>query len=366
VSRIVEDWRFRGDRGCRWCACGPGLLAIMLMRGRRRCCPKGPLLCLAVLLGSLGLAWLLWVLRRYRAHEKNRSDYPGQPDPGKRPEPSVQRVPPEIYRRPDPMIYSQEWLKSQSVAVTWDNPDVHIERDGKPVSSHDLEPATKYEIVARVWNGSEHAPAVGLPVRFKYAGFGIGIAGDTIGEQPVDLAVKGAPGCPAFARQPWTTPPDPGHYCLQVQLIWPDDANPANNVGQENTDVKPLNSPRASFVVPVRNDGPDRQPIRLQVDSYRLGAPAPCPSDRARDEREREARRRRARARHTDGAHPVPDGWTVSLQPVELTLSPGEQADVKVVANAPEGFDGRQAFNVNALAGERLIGGVTLIADGKV
>lgn len=326
--------------------------------------PRGVVVFFVALLGLLGLGWLLWGLWRHRRHERNRMDYPGRPHPRKRSKPSVQRVSAEIYRRPDPMIYSQEWLKSQGVAVTWNNPDVQIERNGQPVASHDLEPDTDYEIVARVWNISNHAPAVGLPVRFRYAGFGIGIPADLIGEQPIDLAVKGAPGCPAFARQPWRTPAQAGHYCLHVELNWPDDANPTNNLGQENTDVKQLNSPRAAFVVPVRGVGPDRQRVRLEVDSYRIGAPAPCPP-RAEGEREREARRRRTRARHADGAHPVPDGWQLAVEPAELTLSPDEQVDVTVVVTAPVGFEGRQAFNLNAVAAEKLIGGVTLIAEGK-
>jgi hypothetical protein len=54
----------------------------------------------------------------------------------------------------------------------------------------------------------------------------------------------------------------------------------------------------------------------------------------------------------------------VALDPAELVLAAGERVDVKVVATAPDGFTGRQAFNINALAGDRLIGGVTLVAQG--
>jgi hypothetical protein len=38
---------------------------------------------------------------------------------------------------------------------------------------------------------------------------------------------------------------------------------------------------------------------------------------------------------------------------------------VTVEVKAPDGFEGRQAFNVNALAGDELVGGVTLIAEGR-
>jgi hypothetical protein len=39
-----------------------------------------------------------------------------------------------------------------------------------------------------------------------------------------------------------------------VVLDWPDDAEPASNLGQSNTEVKQLNSPRAMFTFPLRND----------------------------------------------------------------------------------------------------------------
>jgi hypothetical protein len=36
----------------------------------------------------------------------------------------------------------------------------------------------------------------------------------------------------------WTTPPTPGHFCIEVLLSHPNDGNPANNRGQNNTQVK--------------------------------------------------------------------------------------------------------------------------------
>jgi hypothetical protein len=365
VPGRIKSFGRKGGKGfCGRCACGQGLLVLLLWRGRRRHGPK-KLGCLAVL---LGLAGLLLVLLRRRG-KRDRFEPPGPPPPG-RGEPVRQRVPSTIYRRPDPLIYSQGYLMSQGIAVTWDNPDIQLEKGGVPVSSHALEPDTDYEIVARVWNGSTQAPAVELPVRCSYLEFGIGTISHPIGMRTVDLPVKGAPGSPATARIPWTTPMAPGHYCIQVELVWLDDANPANNLGQENTDVKALNSPQANWVVPVRNDSQNRRRLRLELDAYEVGRPPRCPPAQERGtpppgEREREERRRRARARHTRGAHPVPEGWTVTVDPVELMLSPGEGSEVQVGVTAPDGFRGRQAFNLSALAGEELVGGVTLIAEGE-
>lgn len=359
----LRAWRPRaGKRGCRWCAYNPAPLLGLVWCGRRRCVPRG-LLCSVA--GLLGIAGLVLFFKRHR--RPDRFGHPGEPDPGERPTPVRQRVPSTIYRRPDPLIYSQGYLTAQGLAVTWDNPDIHIEQNGTPVSSHALEPSTDYEIVARVWNGSTNAPAIGMPVRFSYLEFGIGTVSHALGERHVDLPVKGAPGLPATARMPWTTPAAAGHYCLQVELMWPDDANPANNLGQENTDVKTLNSPHAAFAVPIRNDGPLRRRLALEVDAYRIPPRRPCPpeDDHGTGPREREERRRRARALHARGGHPVSEGWTVAVQPEHVTLAAGEQTEVSVAVTAPDGFEGRQTFNLNALAGEQLAGGVTLTVEGK-
>lgn len=315
-------------------------------------------LLLALLLALLFLLWRL--LRR------------GRPAPGETVAARQDRVaredcvkvPAPVYRRPDPLIYSQRYLMSQGLAVTWDNPDIQLYQAGVPVPSHALSPATEYEIVARIWNGSKDAPAVNLPVRFSYLTFGIATTSTPIGEARVDLPVRGAPGHPTFARVPWRTPATPGHYCIQVELIWSDDANPGNNLGQENVNVKPLNSPRAAFDFPVRNDADRPRTLRLAADSYRLGQAPPCepqrpPRNAAEAERQREARRRAAEARHNLAAYPVPAGWRVQL-PAKLDLRPGEERVITVDITAPDGFVGEQTFNVNAWDGERLVGGVTL------
>src|SRR5215207_9430900 len=103
----------------------------------------------------------------------------------------------KVYRRPDPLIYSQRYLMAQGIAVTWDNPDISIRQEGNSVSPHTLLPDTDYEIVAQVWNGSTKAPAVHLPVHFFYLSFGIGTVKQAIGHTFVNLGVKGSPSCPA-------------------------------------------------------------------------------------------------------------------------------------------------------------------------
>lgn len=274
-----------------------------------------------------------------------------------------------IYRRPDPMIYSQYYLMAQGIGVTWDNPDIVLTKGGAPIASSALEPDTQYQIVARIWNNSTDAPAIHMPVRFYSIDFGIGLQVKAIGETFVNLPVKGAAGHPTFAAMPWKTPPTPGHYCLLVQLVWDDDANPFNNLGQENLNVAPLASPVATATFPVRNEARERRVLRLEADAYAIPPREPCDSEDWGEEPkpthdEIERRRRRLTARHARNLFPVPAGWTVEITPAELALDPGEQRDVTVRATAPDGFRGTQPINVNAFHGDRLIGGVTLHVTG--
>ncbi len=316
------------------------------------------------LLWNLVLGWLLSFLRalpllkaiigRRIGRERPRGD-------------SARRCMPvfeKVYRRPDPLIYSQSYLMSQGLAVTWDNPDISLLKAGVSVSAHSLLPDTDYTVVARVWNGSSNAPAVHLPVSFSFLDFGIGGLKHVIGQAFVNLGAKGTAGCPAFATVTWRTPATPGHYCVQAELIWADDANPLNNVGQTNTDVQPLGSPVANFVFTVRNDAAELRVLRFEADGYRIPTVLPC-GDGGQGEPP-EAQRARVLRLHGRGAHPVPEGWRVEIDPPRLELSPREERVVRVAMVAPvDDFVGRQTINVNGFAEDELAGGVTLHAEGR-
>lgn len=266
------------------------------------------------------------------------------------------------------MIYSQPFLAAHGLAVTWDNPDIHLERNGVVVDSHSLSPATEYDIVARIWNGSNVAPAIDLPVKFSYLEFGIGTISHPLGQPGdvrCDLPVRGAPGHPAFARRRWRTPETPGHYCVQVELIWADDAEPRNNLGQENVVVKGLNSPNATFEFPVRNDRRFERDLRLVLDSYTLPPPPTC-AERdlatapAMEDDEHATRLRDAVDRHSPHRFPIPEGWSVAASPPRMQLAPGQHTTVKIEITAPDDFVGEQVINVNAVDRLGLVGGVTL------
>jgi hypothetical protein len=270
----------------------------------------------------------------------------------------------KVYRRPDPLIYSQQYLMAQGLAVTWDNPDVQVTQGGALVDPHALTPNTDYVIVVRVWNGSTNAPAVHLPVRVSYMSFGIGTPQQIIGEDTVDLGVKGSATCPVFAKIPWRTPAVAAHFCLRVDLLWADDANPLNNMGQTNTDVKPLNSPTATFTFAARNDAREPRTLRFEPDGYRLPARPSCDDVGAPPATDDE-RRARIRRRHGREHHPVPEGWHVHLAPARVQLEPEGEQTVTVTVVAPtDDFRDLRPINVNVFADEEFLGGVTLYVKG--
>jgi hypothetical protein len=305
--------------------------------------------------------------------------------PGRRSTDCCVHVPNTEYKRPDPLIYSQHYLMKQGLSVVWDNPDIQLFLNGAPVDSSQLEPNTEYEVRVTVWNGSYDAPAIGLPVHLSYLGFGVGTPLTAVGTTYVDLGVKGSSQHPAIAHFDWRTPGEAGHYCLQARLEWADDANPDNNLGQENTNVGTAQSP-AEFAFTVRNDAGSRRRFELEIDRYWLPPPRPCgqqdpapPVDR--DERER-ARRRgrwtpgrltesRARwARALDeqgyGRFPVGGDWEVAIEPRHFALEAFADTEVSVrIEPTDPDFSGSQPFNVNVFAidvtGRRALhGGVTL------
>jgi hypothetical protein len=273
---------------------------------------------------------------------------------------------------------------AQGLAVTWDNPDIQLYELGpvpKPVSSSGLKPDTEYEVRATIYNGSSEAPAINMPVEFSYLSFGIGTQSHLIGATKVDLHVKGSPLHPATARMHWRTPREAGHYCLQVKLIWADDANPNNNLGQENTNVGTAHSP-AFFDFSTYNGSGRRRRVRLTQDAYQIPDPVDCEelarakANPYRKDREPlaedgsketlDAAKRSwcvaAARRHDPQSFPVSDGWDVDIQPRNFTQDIAETTTVKVKITPPDGWTGKQAINVNGFDDDTNtpLGGVTL------
>jgi hypothetical protein len=352
----------------------------MVMEKTFRALARLPLTLIRILLYIFTLAFLtelIELVRRHLARKRRdkslRKSRRGQPMDC---EPRCARISPDVYKRADPLIYSQTYLMEQGLAVTWDNPDIQLFEGTVPVSSSQLQAGKTYDVVATIHNNSPDAPAVGLPVEFSFRSFGVGATTTAIGTTKVDLPVKGAPDHPVRAKISWTTPDAPGHYCLLVVLVWPDDANPKNNIGQENTNVGVAASP-AEFAFAVRNEDTIAKRVRMTADAYMLPAPLHCDrrgtkkdSERRHADRkrldvfvpplEREADWLLARARHGPDGFPIPQGWEVDIEPRAFALAPGADQAVSVRITPPDDFRGERPFNVNAMHGGDLLGGVTL------
>jgi hypothetical protein len=257
------------------------------------------------------------------------------------------------FKRADPMIYDQYYLMSLGLAVSWQNPDIQILQNGVPVASaYDLEPATTYTIRAVIYNASTTGIVYNMPVEFSYLSFGAGTVSNPIpGPYPtVDLGVKGTPEGIAIAELDWTTPATPGHYCIQVSFSWPDDLNPANNLGQENTQVVQAASP-APFSFQLRNAHHVPRQFRFEVDTFEILPPPPCPATEP------------VRQRNSPTAHPLPDDWSLSLTPDTAALDPGEEITINGVIDPPGSFHGTAPVNIHVFSEAGVAGGLTVLVN---
>jgi len=274
--------------------------------------------------------------------------------------------PEDVSNRPDPCIYDQFMLMQLKLPVTWDNPDVAIFKGGVEQFTYDLTVDTEYDVAITVHNNSKEKEALGTHVEVRWIEFGAGApVRHFITSLIADVPVW--PGT-AVVHTPWRTPASPGHYCIEVELSHPKDANPANNLGWNNTQVKKAASQVRSPIrifnrwvagppidqrAAARLDafasaqGPGRAPpwnyVEIEVDSY-VFADA-----------------------YGDDAHPdvmfAPraPAWPVSVEPRLFAFDLGEAyRDVDLIVDAPDGPGHPEQFNVTAWQGGAPLGGVTV------
>jgi len=197
-------------------------------------------------------------------------------------------LPEDVTRRPDPSIYSQRYLASQGVAVTWNNPDIWMAKASTPnviePDSYHLEADTDYIVSVRCHNASTDL-ALGVKVRLLYRPWSFNspdlLSVDTTpgGQEVIRLA--NIPGMGATTVEfNWHTPTVPAgesrHFCLQAHLSHPMDINLENNMGQENTNVHSANPGHVAageivYVdVPLFNNGRLRNQFAFRADAYAI------------------------------------------------------------------------------------------------
>src|SRR5262245_47619655 len=142
---------------------------------------------LRVLLEFLKILSYRWILdlidivRRFCQALKNLLEFQKLPHPRQEAQGKCDVISNPAFHRPDPCIYSQQYLLQLGLPVTWDNPDIVIRKGGIIVPEYDLQPDTEYEIDATIWNNSYEAPVVGLKVVFSFLSFGVGTIVNAIG-----------------------------------------------------------------------------------------------------------------------------------------------------------------------------------------
>lgn len=189
-------------------------------------------------------------------------------------------IPERIINRPDPCIYDQFLLMKLNQPVTWDNPDVALFLSGVEQYTYDLTADIEYDVVITVHNSSRDKPAIGTQVEVRWIEFG---AGGQI-RHPITTLTANVPVWPGVTpvATVWRTPATPGHYCIEVELSHPNDGNPANNLGWNNTQVKAaasqVQTPIRIFnrwphgCPPVREGGGETNLVRVFAGWALLGA----------------------------------------------------------------------------------------------
>lgn len=267
------------------------------------------------------------------------------------------KVPDGQRPRPDPYIYSQEWLMKRGFAVTWENPDFTIfDMSGNVVGSSELAPATTYRIEITIHNTSPMA-ALNTKVHLTIHPFGIqtgaiwGSATNTL-----DIPAVG------FNRTDftWDTPNDTGHICLIATIFHIDDANPLNNVGQHNADIiRGGDTKKLSFK--MQNLSKARQRVVFAYDTYSL----PVEPLHAKSMQERRSREylKRLQSLNSRASHTVEQGNLLKGTGNEMVLEPGTEMDIEVDQGF---FTNNTTLNINAFSGDQvLLGGVTFKKTNK-
>jgi hypothetical protein len=223
-------------------------------------------LLLILILLLLRLLFALWDLLRRLWHKEEEDSERSR----------CEEVPPHVKRKPDPCLYSQFYLASLGLAVTWDNPDIWITLpDGTPADSYHLDPNRDYLVHARISDAS-FDPALATEVRCLYRPWSFG----TPDRIPVELNPDGTervailhipPWQSEIATFRWHTPNTGQHYCLQVECRHPDDKNPNNNLGQENTNLVQAGA-GDEMLAPALLWNPAVRPVtyRIVADGYQI------------------------------------------------------------------------------------------------
>ncbi|MAG97999.1 MAG: hypothetical protein QF797_14715 [Alphaproteobacteria bacterium] len=223
-------------------------------------------------------------------------------------------VPEEPPKRPDPGLYSQSELLAAGSALSWDSPDITTNLSGRTTLDENVR--------VTVRNYSADASAVGTQVGLEYSRFGIGFARAAIGALAVDLNRAGSVGdertldfyLPSAVRD------EHDNISVRVTVNHPHDRNAANNSGEQAWSSSSATAGAAAqFGFQLHNS---------------LGAT-------------------------TDFDLLVMEAdWSANLSDGQVTLMPGQARNITLTVQVPSDASSPRRFNVVALVGGGLYGGV--------
>lgn len=234
-------------------------------------------------------------------------------------------IPQEIVREPDPSTYSQQLELANGQFPQFNSPDIST------VKIWPINPINEIEILVR--NLSSEASAYKTHVGVEWSPWGIGMPRQQIGTIVTQLARLGDNGSEQKLLIP--TPPavkDAGLFGIFTTVSHPYDKDQSNNQGMQMVDGFQTSVQRhAQFVFPVRNPSSTSASINVLLNS----------SD-----------------------------WGATVMPSTFTLNSGQQQDVTLVIQVPDTVHAAgeppnisREFNVMAMAGQQLIGGLCIMVQ---
>ena len=251
-------------------------------------------------------------------------------------------------------------LMQLHLPVTWANPDVSIFLGGVKQDTFHLLANTEYDVQITVHNSSHDQPADNTQVAVGWIEFG---AGGLI-LHPIAKLITNVPVWPGVSilHVPWRTPATPGHFCIDIQLYHPRDANPANNHGWNNTQVYAAHSPvETSMRVFNRwlETPMTAKPAMATESGARPGVPRNLVEISADSYNFKDAYGREANPEEMFA--PTPPVWPVHIEPATFHFESNETyRDVKITIDAPSGPGPAENFNITAYQGGNPLGGVTV------
>jgi hypothetical protein len=258
-------------------------------------------------------------------------------------------IPEDKRPRPDPYIYSQEWLMKRGLDVTWENPDfVIFDMAGDVVPSNKLKPTTKYNIQVTIHN---HGPMAAVNTKIDLSVHSFGIQTGVIWGSSTNIL-----DVPAFGSKKtiflWETPNQIGHICLKATIFHIDDANPLNNIGQHNTNIIKDNE---KLVFKINNFSRMPQQVFFKFDTYTL----PLEPLKAESLEELQGINYLKKLQKLNKVRPISDDNIDILNGFsnEITLKPDTEIEIEV---NPKFFNNNDTLNISAFSANKvLLGGVT-------